>query len=266
LVWGYLLTSWGYQYLDRKIHEQHASYHYQPARNETQPARPLLGQPKARQYNPSCQAPVNREDSDLCAQWSAVEAVNESNGLATINLWLSVITVLMTATGTSLLLWTLWETRQTARRELRAYVSVKRVVVDRVDEDGFHGAIEIINLGATPATIAEVAYRAWIVPSPTADPVTIGPKPVVQALAPKVMGKDHPETIRVWVVPKDKPQIGKLMKDLHSQKWEACIYGWVIYHDIFGTRHRTLFAYTSPRYYLTKGDVFLPCIGGNDTD
>src|SRR5688500_16693487 len=91
LVWGSILASLGYQYLDRKIKEQHAGYHYQPARDEAHPARPLAGQPQAPQYNPACKAPVSRENSDLCAQWSAVEAVNEGNRLATINLWLTAI-------------------------------------------------------------------------------------------------------------------------------------------------------------------------------
>ena len=97
----------GYQYLDRAIEHERAKYAYQPARDSTDPRRLVTGQPHSKNYDPHCNDAVDREDSDLCAQWSAVEAVNKGNGLVRIGLWLSAIGILITATGTIMLVRTL---------------------------------------------------------------------------------------------------------------------------------------------------------------
>ncbi|RWB23101.1 MAG: hypothetical protein EOQ40_02450 [Mesorhizobium sp.] len=79
---GYL----AYQELQGSEIDTYPDASYQPARNATFPPAPKEHQARTEHYDPHCQEPANREDSDLCAQWSAVEAVNESNRLVRVSL------------------------------------------------------------------------------------------------------------------------------------------------------------------------------------
>lgn len=65
-----------------------------------------------------CEDGQEDRNSSLCADWKAADAAQEAADYA---FW----SLIGTAIGTSLLIWTLWETRSSSRRELRAYVSVK---------------------------------------------------------------------------------------------------------------------------------------------
>ncbi|OYW86095.1 MAG: hypothetical protein B7Z20_07935, partial [Sphingobium sp. 32-64-5] len=101
---------------------------------------------------------IAREDrySDLCAQWKAADAAREA---ADYGFW----TLLISAIGTSLLVWTLAETRGTARRELRAYVYIETAgftVSNGLDvENGrdVHIGFQVRNFGQTPAIAPSVA-------------------------------------------------------------------------------------------------------------
>lgn len=75
----------------------------------------ITNQPIAR--DKGCDPGNDKRDSDLCAQWKAADSASDA---ATYAFW----TVVLSAVGTGLLVWTLWETRKTTRRELRAYVDV----------------------------------------------------------------------------------------------------------------------------------------------
>src|SRR4051794_29398805 len=70
--------------------QQHASYNYQPAEK---PGFRVSAATKAPTpyYKPSCNNPNGREDSDLCAQWAAVDQVTESNRLNSLNLRMLVL-------------------------------------------------------------------------------------------------------------------------------------------------------------------------------
>lgn len=87
---------------------------YQPARKATFPPAPGEHEPRAKTYDPHCQAPGNRDDSDLCAQWSAVEAVNESNRVAQLALksgWLDFLALILTLIFTA---WAAWAAQRAA--------------------------------------------------------------------------------------------------------------------------------------------------------
>lgn len=65
---------------------------YQPARDSSFPEAAPLGitLPPA-PYDPSCNAPQNKDDADLCAQWAAVKAVTESNRLTRVAIKISAL-------------------------------------------------------------------------------------------------------------------------------------------------------------------------------
>ena len=131
--------------------QQHANYSYQPAGNaglhiSTPTKTPAPG------YQPYCNNPDNHEDADLCAQWAAVQQTGETNRLASLALKISVFALLFTVVGTLLLLGTFWEQRETSRRELQAYVSVKPNGLPRFREgEKATATISIANGGTTPA-------------------------------------------------------------------------------------------------------------------
>ncbi len=86
--------------------------------------------------------------SELCAQWKAADASEQSARYA---LWALIVS----AIGTVLLVWTLAETRATSRRELRAYVSVKVRAVQAgiIEGRGLNVTFDTVshNGGQTPA-------------------------------------------------------------------------------------------------------------------
>ena len=76
------LAATGYQILDEAEKQPYSSYEYQPARDHLAPAPGKNPRVTARPYQPYCDNPKERDDADLCAQWAAVQAVEESNRLA----------------------------------------------------------------------------------------------------------------------------------------------------------------------------------------
>jgi hypothetical protein len=62
-----------------------------------------------------CTQGKEERQSDLCAQWKAADAASDAARWAMASLFVGIV-------GTGLLVWTLWETRQSSRRELRAYL------------------------------------------------------------------------------------------------------------------------------------------------
>ena len=137
--------------------QQRADYHYQPARERGRLVV-LPGKADPKGYQPNCDNPQGDSNADLCAQWAAVDQVMESNRLASVNVRLSLFVSLLTLLGTVFVGWTLLETRNTSRRELRAYVFADSVGVYLLksqtprSENGKVGSTIVIrNSGQTPA-------------------------------------------------------------------------------------------------------------------
>lgn len=151
----------GYQKLYEAIENGAPEYSYQPARDAVEPHRRVTGEPRSKAYQPQCKNPQDRENSDLCAQWSAVEAVAESNNLVKIGLWLTAIGTAVTLVGTALLLRSL-KLGQDANRIARTVyeTDIRPIVVpDRYEIKVLMGFQEIEiefvwkNIGKMPAKI-----------------------------------------------------------------------------------------------------------------
>lgn len=73
---------------------------YQPARDASSPAAAVEGmRPRPRAYDPRCGQPKDAADSDLCAQWSAVEAMNETNRLTRLALRIGYLSFFLAVAG-----------------------------------------------------------------------------------------------------------------------------------------------------------------------
>lgn len=93
-----LLATIGYYRIQEAQSDSYPDARHNPARNATEPVATQQQQVAPPAYDPRCQSPQNREDSDLCAQWSAVEAMKEANRVTQIALtagWFEFIALLV---------------------------------------------------------------------------------------------------------------------------------------------------------------------------
>lgn len=151
------------------VTQQHVYVNYNPSRDSAPLPPPASRRHAPSAYEPYCDAPTNREDSDLCAQWGAVAAVTESNQIARLTLWLSLISIFATGVGAVLVMRSLQQAdkaylfaRQSMQVELRAYISVNHHQVDVVKGNfgnilGYRFTTVWINTGSTPAVLASAA-------------------------------------------------------------------------------------------------------------
>lgn len=89
---GFLTFAASYSY--REFYEpaeyEYPAERYQPARDTSYPVA-TKEKPTTKPYDPHCDEPQSRDDADLCAQYGAVRAVNETNRLTRIALKLGYI-------------------------------------------------------------------------------------------------------------------------------------------------------------------------------
>lgn len=110
-----------YRELYEPAEYDYAVQSYQPARDASRPSPALEQQPRTKAYDPHCEQPQSHEDSDLCAQWSAVRAVSETNRLTRIALklaylgfWVALLGGLIGFIGTYFLIRTFRENKRSA--------------------------------------------------------------------------------------------------------------------------------------------------------
>lgn len=203
---------------------------------------------------PRCEGGDEDRQEELCAQLRAADAAEASALYALIALFVSAI-------GTSLLIWTLAETRATSRRELRAYVSIKvRAVRATVPNGGgLNVSFETVshNGGMTPAYRCN--HFGWAVVSRIEEaakelarvrPITKG------ALDDGVVihsGEDHQveNDAQFFLTP-------QMISDVAANRSSIFVFGVVSYVDTFGIRRRTDYC------YYTGGDAFARAVGLGD--
>lgn len=135
---------------DKQTPEQKGGQHQAPAKQTITQAPPPPAPPVALpiqgpEKDRGCEKGQDARDSDLCAQWKAADAASDAAKWSLVSVWVGVA-------GAALLLWTLWETRLTGRRGLRAYVVLKSGEVEKmaVGQPVLVRAY-ITNCGQTPA-------------------------------------------------------------------------------------------------------------------
>lgn len=182
-----------------------------------------------------CEQGDDNRKSDLCAQWKAADAAEEAADWAARSFVATIV-------GTGLLIWTLWETRQTSRRELRAYVDVAETGFS----DGTHierpahlvkgvisAAAVIRNSGQTPAksiihwsavTICKIDEENTLVPASSVGiPSDDNSLPAGGTMT----------AIRVM---ERKPTAAE-RRGIKAGTHAVYIYGRVTYRDVFGVSH-----------------------------
>jgi hypothetical protein len=189
-----------------------------------------------------CDPPYSKRYSDLCAQWKAADAASDSAWWAAFAGWFGGLSFLGVLVALGLAFHSNCIARDTAKRQLRAYVSLLEINPDTIERnDGQFLELQIVwtNAGQTPA-LAVIANCNWqdfdgelpldfnYPPNPKpdqVDPVPIGPGRILISRIPHI-----PEPI---------------FRAVRQNKRRLFIWGWADYRDIFSTKRtkRTEFCY-----------------------
>lgn len=104
LTFGFGLYAGALNYPDEQRHQPYRYAAYKPA--EVDPALPsrLIG-PEAQEYRSPCRDPKGASESDLCAQWRAAKAAEDSAFWTKLGFWVGLF-------GMFGLFWTLYYTRE----------------------------------------------------------------------------------------------------------------------------------------------------------
>lgn len=99
-----------------------------------------------------CRVGQEKRSSDLCAQWKAADAAADSAWWAWVAGWTSIIGTVTVFIAIALTYQANAIARDTARRQLRAYVGVSGCSIDMIEDgSGFIMQVAIKNSGQTPA-------------------------------------------------------------------------------------------------------------------
>ncbi|WP_206742047.1 hypothetical protein [Erythrobacter longus] len=182
-----------------------------------------------------------REKRDLAAQES----------MSVWAFWLLIASIAGTAAtiiGTALLVWTLHETRQTSRRQLRAYLSFGQLDISVNPSSGAKGGLKltvettVINGGSTPAydclhmgnivAFTEQEARRYF------SKTEIIPRIGVEAPYTVHNGRDAPAIFYANEDLRDNE-----VKDIESGAKHLYAFGSVVYRDTFDNERRTRFCF-----------------------
>ena len=182
-----------------------------------------------------CEKGDDKRDSDLCAQRKAAEAASDAAQYA-------VWTLLISAIGTGLLVWTLRETRQASRRELRAYISIHPCGINATEGKNVRTPLEFINGGQTPAY--DLKWFSTVIVH-EGDPDNFIPDfrsqfGMLQRNSDAVLGANGNIFVYRFF---DYSVCERHLKDIVTKKSSIIHFGFVDYKDIFKKKRRTYFSF-----------------------
>lgn len=153
-----LLTA-GYYQLEKADQPSYAEREYQPARSPGLAVTVEEAEIASKPYQPNCQSPKNREDADLCAQWAAVQAVEESNRLTRLAMrvnGLEIAAIVVTLIFTAWAAFAAASASRVAQKSLRLYQHAESSLLISGIETLRHGVVKIYfkNVGRLPAFVA----------------------------------------------------------------------------------------------------------------
>lgn len=91
--------------------------------------------------------------TDLCAQWKAADAAAASARWTYVGNWIGGVSGVLVLIALGLAFHSNWIARDTAKRQLRAYISIESADLQQVCSEGIRPQINVIirNTGQTPA-------------------------------------------------------------------------------------------------------------------
>ena len=166
-------------------------YPYQPSFNsETYSPQRRADWFSRNPYIPDCVRPEGKDDSDLCAQWSAVRAVETSNSISRLNAIVSVASLVIASIGTFVVIQSLRHSElsqelarsvlknseQASDADLRPWLNVDvvahRIVMSSLEGDTFITSrfdIKVSNIGKSAAENVRLNWHVTMMPFPDRD-------------------------------------------------------------------------------------------------
>lgn len=189
-------------------------------------------------------------NTNLCAQWKAADAAANSAWWAWAGFLLGFGSLIGVIAALGIALHSNWIARDTAKRQLRAYITVRKPRLSQHPVVGaiLEFAVEAVNCGQTPAK--DVKWKAMFayVPDEDRDAILNQFDPDV-LLSYSVIGANDP-AIRSGKLP--KPLTEDDAKRLSDGTAQIYAFGVIEYKDIFLTDQKTIYRafYTSDHGFV----------------
>jgi hypothetical protein len=230
----------------------HASQNIAPAYDEQteRPERPRITEP--------CKQGEEKRYSDLCAQWKAADSANLAAWLSGAS-FAAVLVALWFAFRSN------WIARDTAKRQLRAYVGIEPLGVFERDDDG-HIVVPLAlkNAGQTPAYFVDI--HNWFCISE--DPVDFDPSKAERdprpAFRPSELTIGPGETHTVYARMPFSPT-GAVMDAISRKEFAIVHYGVVTYLDAFKVGRNSEFAHYHRGEELSDAEAKRCRLGNHST-
>lgn len=205
-------------------------------------------QQQASEYTSPCAKGQDRRQSDLCAQWKASDAADraaiaaeESTKLNWWQLWVGLVGAAGLAAALFLTIWSNIIARNTAKRQLRAYIALTEFGLEwdkGKGEDGPNTTATVFghwrNSGQTPADQMSERINWTLMDGPLPDDFDFPDLGVDPTLGQYVVGPSH-----TYISVSDRrltlPEVVALERKLKR----AFVWSWTNYRDIFGGLRRT---------------------------
>lgn len=206
-----------------------------------------------------CDHGDDKRYSDLCAQWKAADAAADSAWWAAFAGWFGGLSFIGVLAAIGLAFHSNWIARDTARRQLRAYIEVSECTIEVFPDDGeIIMQVSLQNCGQTPAQEASIMAESFVAPYPLDEE-----RPLVKLKEPGWTTSVGPgKTIgcvkRLWA---DNVELA--VEEAKARRQAFYIQGICEYTDAFGKRRDTCFRYAFAGVVSDAGLVMQSAKTGN---
>ena len=197
---------------------------------------------KLLQYRTPCHQPEGQGESELCAQWKAADAAADSAWWAAVGSFAGAISTALVIVALYFAFKSNWIARDTAKRQLRAYISIEPGGINEAQNGLSRVPFNIINNGQTPAYELEHGGDFVVIEGNPMefDPSLDGRLDGQTAVTDQSLG---PNSNRFSYAYLEAALCAPFLAQIDKKEAAIIHYGYVTYKDAFGERHRTSFAF-----------------------
>jgi hypothetical protein len=249
----------------------------EPGQRDVAPQIPQDQAPKSEEYKKPCDSPAKREEDDTCSQWrsanaaeAATRAAIDQASLAWWGIWVGVVSAIATAVAAlaaaaaarAAVMATKEASeansiaRDTAKRQLRAFVAAERSVLE-IKENLVVATIAIVNSGQTPAYHFD--HCAWIGFG------HIGETKIFEEGPHRPKSGAHiPSSGNCGAIIESDRLTESQIAKIKLGKIAVWVWGTIWYEDVFGDAQRTKFRFVYTGFATTPAGVMLADEEGNE--